>query len=578
MGFVLGIILGIASGIGLIMFFAYYENIRAKQRNELAATVASFTRMTIQDARKILTPEVFPSWVVFPKMEKLKWLNSQLEKLWPYIDEAASELIKTSVEPVLEQYRPAVLASLTFKTLTLGTVAPQFTGIGIIDSDPGEIIMEIEMQWDGNPNIVLDIKTHVGVTLPVQVKNIGFTGLFRIILKPLVNELPCFGAICFSLRKKKDLDFTLKIIGGDISTIPGLSDAINEMITDAVEDSITWPVRQIIPIIPGDYSDLELKPCGLLEVKLVQAKELSNKDLIGKSDPFAAVFIRPLRSKTQKSKTINNQLNPIWNESFDFVVEDATTQHLTVRVYDDEGLQPAEIIGCTQIALTELEPGKVKSLWLKLVKDVEVQRDTKYRGQVQLELLYCPIGTGNQILNPFYPDVPLTNIERVLKEEPEEDASDMERKKAERKCEVILRGVLSVTVVSAESLPIMDMSGKSDPYVVVTLKKGGTKMKTRVLNKTLNPVWNQTFDFVIEDALHELLIFEVYDHDTIGKNYMGRFVMTLTRALLEGDFYDIFPLDGTKNGRLALHLKWAPQPIMRDNTMEKMEARIKTSF
>lgn len=29
--------------------------------------------------------------------------------------------------------------------------------------------MEFDMQWDGNPNIVLDIKTKVGVVLPVQV-------------------------------------------------------------------------------------------------------------------------------------------------------------------------------------------------------------------------------------------------------------------------------------------------------------------------------------------------------------------------------------------------------------------------
>jgi hypothetical protein len=42
--------------------------------------------------------------------------------------QAASELIKASVEPVLEQYRPVVFAALTFSKLTLGTVAPQFTG------------------------------------------------------------------------------------------------------------------------------------------------------------------------------------------------------------------------------------------------------------------------------------------------------------------------------------------------------------------------------------------------------------------------------------------------------------------
>lgn len=40
---------------------------------------------------------------------------------------------------------------------------------------------------------------------------------------------------------------------------------------------------------------------------------------------------------------------------------------------------------------------------------------------------------------------------------------------------------------------------------------------SQVLNDTLNPVWNQTFDFVVEDALHDMLILEVFDHDTFGK-------------------------------------------------------------
>lgn len=43
---------------------------------------------------------------------------------------------------------------------------------------------------------------------------------------------------------------------------------------------------------------------GILEVKLVQAKELTNKDIIGKSDPYAVVYIRPLRDRMKKSKTI----------------------------------------------------------------------------------------------------------------------------------------------------------------------------------------------------------------------------------------------------------------------------------
>lgn len=155
-----------------------------------------------------------------------------------------------------------------------------------------------------------------------------------------------------------------------------------------------------------------MKPVGTLDVKLVQAKNLTNKDIIGKSDPFAVVFVRPLRDKTKTSKIIvspylllicffiivcvcvvanhniiighsqNNQLNPIWNEHFEFIIEDESTQHLTIRIFDDEGIQAAELIGCAQVSLKELEPGKVKDVWLKLVKDLEIHKDNKYRGEV----------------------------------------------------------------------------------------------------------------------------------------------------------------------------------------------------
>lgn len=557
-----GVVIGFLVGLGLMVAFVRSENARSKSRSELAATVAAFAKMTVQDSRKLLSPEQYPSWVVFSQQQKLTWLNHHLEKIWPYVNEAASDLIKANVEPVLEQYRPALLASLTFSKFTLGTVAPQFTGVSIIENGSEGITMELEMQWDGNPNIVLDIKTYLGVALPVQVKNIGFTGIFRLLFRPMVDEFPCFGAVCYSLRKKKKLDFTLKVIGGDISAIPGMSDAIEGTIRDAVED-FTWPTRKIIPILPGDYSDLELKPTGVLEVKLVQAKELTNKDLIGKSDPFAELYIRPVRTKMKKSRTINNQLNPVWNEHFEFVVEDVSTQSLTVKIYDEEGFQTSELIGCTQVHLKDLEPGKVKDVWLKLLKDLEIQRDNKYRGEVHLELLYIPHGTTNGFVNPFAGTYSMTSLEKVLKSSGQELAGN--GGESMKKKDVIIRGVLTVTVISADDLPPADLMGKADPYVVLTLKKTEIKNKTRVVNESLNPVWNQTFDFMVEDGLHDMLMLEVYDHDTFGKDYMGRVILTLTRVLLEGEYKESFELEGAKSGKLNLQLKWVSKPIYRDS-------------
>lgn len=46
---------------------------------------------------------------------------------------------------------------------------------------------------------------------------------------------------------------------------------------------------------------------------------------------------------------------------------------------------------------------------------------------------------------------------------------------------------------------------------------------------------------------------------------MGRCIMTLTRVILEGEVRDSFPLEGAKSGKLNVYLKWAAQPIFRDN-------------
>jgi hypothetical protein len=151
-----------------------------------------------------------------------------------------------------------------------------------------------------------------------------------------------------------------------------------------------------------------------------------------------------------------------------------------------------------------------------------------------VELLYYPYAKHEGVSNPFANQVQLTSLEKVLKTEP--NGYDVSQRK-----NVIMRGVLSVTVISAEDLPPMDFGGKADPFVVLYLKKGETKKKTRVIicphtifcsflfsfitdlillqvvTDTLNPIWNQAFDFVVEDALHDLLMVEVWDHDTFGK-------------------------------------------------------------
>lgn len=79
-----------------------------------------------------------------------------------------------------------------------------------------------------------------------------------------------------------------------------------------------------------DCSDLGLKLQGKLRVTVVRCTGLKNMEKIGMSDPYVRLYVRVLfKSKTE---VIQNNLNPVWNKTFDFDVEDTETQTLVIQV------------------------------------------------------------------------------------------------------------------------------------------------------------------------------------------------------------------------------------------------------
>ena len=77
-------------------------------------------------------------------------------------------------------------------------------------------------------------------------------------------------------------------------------------------------------------SDLELKLQGKLLVTIVKATSLKSQEKLGKSDPYVRLWVRVLFKK--KTTTKDSNLNPEWNESFEFDVEDTETQTLILQV------------------------------------------------------------------------------------------------------------------------------------------------------------------------------------------------------------------------------------------------------
>lgn len=61
----------------------------------------------------------------------------------------------------------------------------------------------------------------------------------------------------------------------------------------------------------------------LEKVHLIEAKNLINVDSIGLSDPFCELRIV---DEVHVSKVVENNLNPKFDEQFEFLVDDTTTQ------------------------------------------------------------------------------------------------------------------------------------------------------------------------------------------------------------------------------------------------------------
>lgn len=69
----------------------------------------------------------------------------------------------------------------------------------------------------------------------------------------------------------------------------------------------------------------------------------------------------------------------------------------------------------------------------------------------------------------------------------------------------------------------------------------------QVVNDSLNPTWNQTFDIVVEDGLHDMLMLEVWDHDTFGKvpaPFLSFNLYQLNELILERSQLHSKPRDG----------------------------------
>ena len=127
-------------------------------------------------------------------------------------------------------------------------------------------------------------------------------------------------------------------------------------------------------------------------------------------------------------------------------------------------------------------------------------------------------------------------------------------------------GVLRVKVISATGLLAGDASGFSDPYAKLHL--GGVVHKTHVKKKTLDPEWDEQFDFhgTLAEMVAAPLEVVLSDQDTGGlsKTSLGSVSLSFGAEVLDGK-----AMEGalSTQGSVKLFVSFAPYKLVLKNSM-----------
>ena len=108
----------------------------------------------------------------------------------------------------------------------------------------------------------------------------------------------------------------------------------------------------------------------------------------------------------------------------------------------------------------------------------------------------------------------------------------------------IQRRTMTVHLQEASNLPAKDRSGTSDPFVVMHLHPNKEEIfESKIVYKTLNPVFDQSFEFhnlQLDDVHRQSLVFQIYDHDRFSKNdIIGGIVLPLKDVDVYGVVYNM---------------------------------------
>uniref|UniRef100_A0A4W5Q7E1 Extended synaptotagmin 1 n=1 Tax=Hucho hucho TaxID=62062 RepID=A0A4W5Q7E1_9TELE len=453
---------------GLMVYMGWKHSRNEKVMRLRSAMYILENERAYTTARAFRSKRELPPWVNFPDVEKVEWMN---------------------------------------KVCSVHTHTHSLVGLHQLPVLPLTPPLSPLCSYAGDVEINVEIKKYF---CKAGVKGVQLHGMLRVILEPLIGDVPLVGAVTmfFIRRPKLDINWTGLT---NLLDIPGLNAMSDTKIMDAIASYLVLPNRLTIPLV-ANLHVAQLRsplPRGVVRIHLLEAEELTAKDTVikgiidGKSDPYAVLRVG---TQTFTSHTVDSNLNPQWREMYEVIVHEVPGQELEVEVFDKDQNQDD---------------------FLVMVMDH-----------------YIPVFPCVQVIQ--------RNQNMTCKTADPPSAA-----------------ILAVYLDRAQDLPMK--KGNKDPSPMVQLSVEDTTKESKTCYLTTDPVWEVAFTFYIQDPRKQEINIQVKDDDRALS--LGSLSIPLSRLLASPDLSmdQWFQLDNSGQAsrvyinavlRVGMHeRKHTPKPV-----------------
>uniref|UniRef100_A0A3Q2GU90 Extended synaptotagmin 2 n=1 Tax=Equus caballus TaxID=9796 RepID=A0A3Q2GU90_HORSE len=445
-----------------------------------------------------------PAWVHFPDTERAEWLNKTVKHMWPFICQFIEKLFRETIEPAVRGANTH-LSTFSFTKVDMGQQPLRINGVKVYTEnvDKRQIIMDLQISFVGNCEIDLEIKRYF---CRAGVQSIQIHGTMRVILEPLIGDMPLVGALSvFFLRKPLvEINWTGLTNLLDIPGLNGLSDTI---ILDIISNYLVLPNRITVPLV-SEIQIAQLRfpiPKGVLRIHFIEAQDLQGKDTYlkglvkGKSDPYGVIRVG---NQIFQSKVIKENLSPKWNEVYEALVYEHPGQELEIELFDEDP-DKDDFLGSLMIDLIEVEKERLLDEWFTL--------DEVPKGKLHLKLEWLTLMPNASNLDKVLTDI------RADKDQANDGLSS---------------SLLILYLDSARNLPSRKKIN-SNPNPLVQMSVGHKAQESKIRYKTNEPVWEENFTFFIHNPKRQDLEVEVKDEE--HQCSLGNLKIPLSQLLTSDD-------------------------------------------